>query len=222
MKNEVAVNQIAASMPAVGLEASLRSKRLIGNLLGVHGPHTPRGKQIADGFVRLVEKAILEYQASRERLLAFLENGEADDHFRAQDHFETSLQSTHRAITYLDRLRNMGFRQTDGSAFIPRPRDLEVLRKDVKAKVRELRDFAEHLDQDIVGGGLPAEAEVGIHLGWEKASLNGAEIVYTDFTRWLTQLHHFAGLLSRVNITVGSSHETEKNSEPLHRTDNHR
>lgn len=70
MENEVAVKRIAASMPAVGLEASLRSKRQLGNLLGVHGPHTPRGKQVADGFVRLVEKAILEYQASRERLLA--------------------------------------------------------------------------------------------------------------------------------------------------------
>jgi hypothetical protein len=33
--------------------------------------------------------------------------------------------------------------------------------------------------------------------------LNGAEIVYTDFAHWLTQLQHFAGLLSRVNITVG-------------------
>ena len=212
MENEAAVNRIVASMPAVGLEASLRSKRQLGNLLGVHGPHTPRGRQVADGFVRLVEKAILEYQASRERLLAFLEKGEADDHFRAQDHFETSLHATHRAITYLDRLRNMGFRQADGSAFIPRPRDLEVLRDDVKTKVRELRDFAEHLDQDIVGGRLPAEAEVGIHLGWEKASLNGAEIVYADFTRWLTQLHHFAGLLSRVNITVGPAPATEQDA----------
>lgn len=210
MENKAALNRIEASMPAVGLETSLRSKRLLGNLLGVHGPHTPSGKQIADGFVRLVEKAILEYQASRERLLAFQEKGEVDDQFRAQDHIETSLQSTHRAITYLDRLRNMGFRQVDGSAFIPRPRDLEILRENVKTKVRELRDFAEHLDQDIVAGKLLVEAEVGIHLGWEKASLNGAEIVYTDFTRWLTQLHYFADLLSQVNITVGTAPSTEE------------
>ena len=203
MENESALNRLVVSMPSVDLEASLRSKRQLGNLLGVHGPHKPRGKQIADGFVRLVEKAILEYQASRERLIAFLSEGTADDHFRAQDHFETSLQSMHRAIAYLDRLRGMGFRQADGSAFIPRPRDLAILRDDVKTQVRELRDFAEHLDQDIVGGNLPEEAEVGIHLSWEKASLNGAEIVYADFARWLTQLHYFAGLLSRVNITVG-------------------
>lgn len=204
MENETALNQIAEGMPDLRLEASLRSKRQLGNLLGVHGPYTPRGKQIADGFVRLVEKAILEYQASRSALVSFLQEGEVDTHFRAQDHFETCLQATHRAIAYLDRLRSMGFQQADGTAFIPRPRDLEVLRDEVKAKVRELRDLAEHLDQDIVSGRLPVDSEIGIHLGWEKASLNGAEIRYVDLARWLAQLHHFAGLLSRVNITVGS------------------
>jgi hypothetical protein len=201
-------------MPTITLETSLRSKRQLGLLLGVHGPHTPRGKQIADGFVRLVEKTILEYQSSRERLLAFLKEGIADDYCRAQDHFETSIQSLHRAITYLDRLRGMGLRQADGTAFVPRPRELEVLRDDIKAKVRELRDFAEHLDQDIVGARIPPGAEIGIHLGWEKASLNGAEITYTDFVRWVGQLHHFAVLLSRVHITVSPApaYETEHNA----------
>lgn len=203
MENEAAVQRVETSMPTIALETSLRSKRQLGLLLGVHGPHTPRGKQIADGFVRLVEKTILEYQSSRERLLAFLKDGITDDYFRAQDHFETGIQSLHRTIAYLDRLRSMGFRQADGTAFIPRPRALEVLRDDIKAKVRELRDFAEHLDQDIVGARIPPEAEIGIHLGWEKASLNGAEITYTDFVRWVGQLHHFAVLLSRVHITVG-------------------
>jgi hypothetical protein len=203
MENEAAVQRVEANMPTITLETSLRSKRQLGLLLGVHGPHTPRGKQIADGFVRLVEKTILEYQSSRERLFAFLKDGIADDYFRAQDHFETSIQSLHRTITYLDRLRGMGFRQADGTAFVPRPRELEVLRDDIKAKVRELRDFAEHLDQDIVGARIPPDVEIGIHLGWEQASLNGAEITYTDFVRWVGQLHHFAVLLSRVHITVG-------------------
>lgn len=189
-------------MPQLALEPSLRSKRELGNLLGVHGPRTPGGKQIADGLARLVEKAILEYKASRARLIAFLSEGELDDYHRAQDHFETSLHCVHRAVSYLERLRSMGFRQPDGQPFIPRPRDLEILRNDVKTKIRIFRDLAEHLDQDIIEGRLAPDAEVGIHLGWEKASLNGAEIEYTDLVRWLTQLHQFAGILSRVNITV--------------------
>ncbi|WP_455231009.1 hypothetical protein [Geopseudomonas aromaticivorans] len=145
MENEIFLNRITTSMPELDLESSLRSKRVLGNLLGVHGPHTPRGKQIADGLVRLVEKATLEYKASRERIIALLSEGEFDNYHRAQDHFETSLHSVHRAVSYLERLRSMGFRLPDGQPFIPRPRDLEILRSDVKTKIRVFRDFAEHL-----------------------------------------------------------------------------
>jgi hypothetical protein len=203
MDNEAAIRRVEANMPAIALETSLPSKRQLGLLLGVHGPHTPRGKQIADGFVRLVEKTTLEYQLSRERLLAFLERGFVDDYSRAQDHFETSIQSLHRAIAYLDRLRGLGFQQADGTAFVPRPRELEVLRDNIKKKVRNFRDFAEHIDRDIIAGRIPPGDTISIHLSWEKASLNGAEIAYTDFVRWVEQLHHFAVLLSRVQITVG-------------------
>ena len=212
MDIKAAENRVNVSMPMLNLEPSLRGKRLLGNLLGVHGPDTKRGQQIADGFVRLVEKAILEYQACRERFIAFHEKGEFDDHCRAQDHFETSIQAAHRAITYLERLRAMNLRQADGAPFIPRPRDLEVLRSDVKNKVRVFRDFAEHLDDDIVSGKIPVDAEVGIHLGWEKATLNQAEIVYVDLSRWLTQLHLFASLLSRVSIVIGPTGEPDAHS----------
>ena len=190
-------------MPALALDTSLRSKHELGLILGIHGPNTPRGRQIADGFIRLVEKTILEYQSSREELIAFLKDGFADDHFRAQDHFESSIQSLHRAISYLDRFRRMGFRQADGASFVPRPRDLEVLRDDVKAKIRDFRDCVEHLDQDIIAGRIPPHAKIGVHLGWDRASLNGIEIGYADFIRWVSQLHHFAELLSRVHITLG-------------------
>lgn len=84
------------NMPSLeSLELSLRSKRQLGNILAVHGPPTTRGKQIADGYVRLVEKAILEYESSRQNLTTFLKDGFADDYFRAQDHFETCINSLH-------------------------------------------------------------------------------------------------------------------------------
>jgi hypothetical protein len=190
-------------MPALALETSLRSKREFGHLLGVHGPHAPRGKQIADGYVRLVEKAVLEYQASRGKLLRFLSDGFADDYHRAQDHFESSIQSLHRAVLYLDRLRSMGFRNPNGTPFVPRPRELEPLRDEVKARIRDLRDRAEHLDGDILSQTIAPDAGVAIHLGWEKASLADAQVTYQDFARWITRLHHFALLLSQVRITVG-------------------
>jgi hypothetical protein len=185
-----------------GLDKSLRSKRTLGNMLGIHGPPTLRGKQIADGYVRLVEKTVLEYDSARDKLVAFLQDGTLDDYSRAQDHFESCVHSLHRAILYLERLRRLGFRQADGSPFVPRPRDLEVLSDNVRARVRQLRDASEHLDADIIDGRIPPNAEVAIHLGWNQAQLAGMSVQYTEIAKWIRQLHHFAVLLSRVQIVV--------------------
>ena len=204
MENREAAERVDQSMPQLALEVSLRGKRALGRLLGVHGPTAPEVRQLADGYVRLVEKTILEYQAARERLLAFVSSGFADDYYRAQDQFESSAHSLHRAIEYLDRLRKRGFRKPDGSQFVPRPRELEVLREGVgvRSTIRNFRDRAEHLDEDIVSGRLPPGSDVAIQLGWDRASIGGVELIYADVVRCIEQLHHFAALLSRVQIIV--------------------
>ena len=197
-------------MPSLeGLETSLLSKRFLGNVLGVHGPRLPRSKQITDGFVRLIEKTVIEYLHAREKLNAFLREGYADDLFRAQDHFESCVQSLHRAVLYFERLRQFGFRGPDGSPFIPRPRDLEVLRDPVKRQIRRFRDLIEHLDADILAGLLPEHADTAIHLGWESARLSHSEIRYEDLARWIRQLHHYALLLSQVQLVVSDPSQTE-------------
>jgi hypothetical protein len=163
--------------------------------------------------VRLVEKAILEYQASREKLVLFMVGGgEYDNYCRAQDHLESSVQSLHRAILYLEQLRRLGLRQADGSPFIPKPRELGVLRNDVKTRVRDLRDACEHLDKDIVDGTISPDADVAIHLGWEGADLAGLRISYAELAKCIEQIHHFALLLSRVQIIVGEPPKTKEES----------
>lgn len=195
--------QETLSMPSLSdLDTSLRGKRLIGRIMGIHGPPTLRGLQIADGYVRLVEKTVLEYEAARREFISFLREKLSDNHFRAQDHFETCIQSLHRAILYLDRLRRLGFRRPDGTAFVPRPHDLEVLTDAVRSQVRRFRDASEHLDDDIIDGRIPEEADVAIHLGWHYAKLADIEIRYQELSKWILQLHHFAVLLSKVELVV--------------------
>jgi hypothetical protein len=127
--NQAGVNRIENAMPSLQLlEGSLRSKRDLGKLFGVHVQPGDRGREIADGYVRLVEKALLEYQESRATLIAFLADGTAEHQHRAQDHFESCIQSLHRAILYLERLRRLGYRRADGASFIPRPRARSVAR----------------------------------------------------------------------------------------------
>lgn len=149
-----------------------------------------------------MEKAVLEYQEARTKHITFVADGLADEMYRAQDHFESCIHSLHRAILYIERLRNMGYRRADGEPFIPRPRDLEVLRDYVKARVREMRDAAEHLDNDILDGKLLEGATVGTHLGWDKASLGELQLGFADVARWIEQLHEFAALLSRVHLVT--------------------
>lgn len=202
--NQAAVDRLEREMPSLNhLEGSLRGKRDLGKLLGVHAQPSGRGQQIADGYVRLVEKAVLEYQEARTKHITFIAEGLADDFYRAQDHFESCIHSLHRAILYLERLRSLGYRRADGEPFIPRPRDLEVLRTHVRAKVRDMRDAAEHLDNDILDGKLLEDATVGIHLGWDKASLGELQLSFTDVARWIEQLHELGAAVIYVVFAAG-------------------
>ncbi len=202
--NQEGVDRLMRGMPNLDhLETSLRSKRDLGKLLGVHAQPSGRARQIADGYVRLVEKAILEYKEARSNLIAFLADGTADHLHRAQDHFESCIQTLHRALIYFDRLRNFGYKRQDGTPFIPRPRDLEVLRETVRKPVRDMRDALEHLDSDILDGTLSEDSPAGPHLGWDIATLGTHTLRYADVTRWIEQLHEFAALLSRVHLQVG-------------------
>jgi hypothetical protein len=177
---------------------------MLGNLISVHGPASKHGKQIADGLVRLIEKTTLEYEAARDKFVLYMcDNGEFDHYCRAQDHFESCIQSLHRSICYLDRLRRLGLRQANGSSFVPKPREIKVLGEEVKGRVRKMRDACEHLDKDIIDGKLGEDADVAIHLGWQGIDLTAITISYAELASWIEQIHHFALLLSRVHIIVG-------------------
>lgn len=172
--------------------------------MGVHAPSQAAGP---DRLV-MVMFASLKKQywsiKSRERSwLLFFADGTADHEYRAQDHFESCVQSLHRAMEYLEHLRRFGYKRGDGTPFIPKPRELEVLRDSIRDQVRDMRDAVEHLDRDILEGRLGETVKVGIHLGWERASLGGLTLGYADVARWITQLHEYAALLSRVHLVVG-------------------
>lgn len=184
------------------LELSLRSKRQLGKLLGVHGLPSHRGKLLADWYVRLTEKAIIEYEEARQKLYKFLQEGFADDYFRSQDHFETCINSLHRAIEYLERIRGLGLKSPDGKPFIPKPRELEILSEKTRSQIRNFRDACEHIDKDIVKPSFPLDQEIGIHLGWDKAIILDHKIQYKDLAKWIKQTHNFALLLSQVKIIV--------------------
>jgi hypothetical protein len=193
-------------MPSLsGLDASLRGKRELGRILGAHGSSTSRGLQIADGYVRLVEKTIIEYESARREMVSFMAGGVLGKYFRAQDHFETCLQALYRAIIYLDRIRRLDIRHKDGTPFEPRPPDLEVLSEGVRSRLEEIRDACVDLDEDIINERIPEDAEVAICLGWDCARLADKEICYDEISKWIIQLYQIAVPLSRVEVVVNNT-----------------
>lgn len=209
-ENETGVRRLETGMPSLlNLERSLRSKRDLGKLLGGHKLPSGNGKQFADGFVRHVEKAMLEYEETRNVLLRFLKMGEADDEYRASDRFESCVQSLHKAILYIERLRGMGYGRDDGTPLIPRPRDITVLLDSSKSLVRRFRDAIEHLDEDIVRGSTSEKQRIGVKLGWQCATIADCTLEYLEVTKWIEQLHGIAVLLSRVEVVTGTIPDEE-------------
>ena len=201
------IEQLLDSMPTLDhLETSLRGGRLVsglvGSLTGAPFPADARTSQIADGFVRLVERAILDYRDSQVRLFTHLRGDHnLDDWHRAQDHMESCIESLHRSIVYLSRLRS-GLRNQDGSEVIPSNRELEVMRGTSRDRVRDFRGACEHLDEEIIEGRILASADVSLHFSTRGISLAGIFIQYEEIARWLSQLHGVAASFSRAEIRL--------------------
>ncbi len=207
--NEAGVQRLKDGMPSIDhLESSLKPKHDLGKIIGVYKFPDVRGMQITDGFVRLVDKAVIEYRESRSRLIKFLAQGMADDGCRASYHFESCIQSLHKAINYIERLRHLGYSRGDNSPLIPKPRDMTVLQENVKSEIRKFRDAIEHLDNDIIDGRLPENQIIGVHLGWKVATVGKFHLAYKNIVKWLEQLHEIAAILSRVHLTQGDQGQT--------------
>jgi hypothetical protein len=200
--NPLHLEQLKNGMPDLGLDTSLRAQRQTGKLLGVHGPYDTKGQLIADGLIRLVEKAVIEYDLTKSELLQFLPDGYVFHYHRAQDHFESCIQCLFRAITYLDQLRSCGYQDSNKKPLVPRARELEVLSDSTKKSVRIFRDYLEHLDRDILNGKLNAASDVGPKLGTTAAEISDATLVYVDVARWCHQVHGIASQLSKIIVTT--------------------
>ena len=212
MSNPEGTQKLQNGMPSLAdLDASLRSKRFLSNVLGINSPPTSHGTQLADGFVHLEQKALIEYEALRITLTAFLENGIAEDFHRAQDYAETCVNTLHRCIEYLDRLRSLGFRRADGSPYVPRARELAVLRDDRRRAVRKMRDLLEHIDADILGGRVAPGGDVTVCLTFESLQLGPAVLSYVQMADNIRLLHSFAVELSEVRITVANAPPSSAN-----------
>lgn len=179
-----------------GLSNKLSVERVTWTALRFAAPTTVPGETLAIGFVRLLDHALIEYELARTRL----EEAQATRHLsarlRTQAHLETCIWAMHRALSFLERLHTCGFYLGDGTPLVPRSRGLEVIRRDARDRIRNLRDAVEHVEKDVISGQTDPRGPITLKLEQTGVSLGGAEVTFVELARWLRQMYEVAERLN--------------------------
>ena len=149
------------------LGATLFSRSTISLLF--HGrifPQSPVANRFLTGYLLVTDKAVREYTAGRELLIAYSTSSNVTKMLvEGLGRFETSISSTRRAFRFIDRLT--------GNREIPAiNRTSKRLLNSYKKSIKGIRDFIEHIDEDIHGNdvlkpGMPHLLAInhdGLHL----------------------------------------------------------
>ena len=151
-------------------------------------------------FVRLVDKAMFEYQESRSTIIAQIEEMQRSTEeietgrvlyiLGFTDHFENCINATARLLKLLD-----GIKSESESPFISRQ-----IRKLIRAYSKSfpgIRDVIEHMDERIRGdklvGGLPVMLAIGDE--GDEAMVANHRIKFNDLATALRKLHMVADQL---------------------------
>ena len=112
-----------------------------------HGRESPTDESVSrllTGYVMVTDKAIREYQAGREVLLAYSSsNNQTLLMFDGVGRMETSINSAKRALRFLGRL------STSKSSLLI-DRTLRRLSQNAEKTLTPIRDAIEHIDSDIM------------------------------------------------------------------------
>jgi hypothetical protein len=145
-------------------------------------------------FVRLVDKAVLEYQEAHSALIKQIEEGGAEviptgaaSFFRFIHHFENCINATSRLLKLIERIKCEG-----GALHLPR-----LARRSIEAHGRgvpDIRNAIEHMDEIIRKDELAEGQPVMLGIGGEgdTAVIAGYHVRFGDLALTLRRLHEVA------------------------------
>ena len=158
-------------------------------------------------FVRLVDKAIKEYQEARSTILFQIEEmnrppeemskeGRIIHILGFTDHFESCVNAINRLLKQLERIK-----RKNGSWVIPR-----LTRRVIEAHTKyipDIRNVAEHMEEAIQKDELENGQPVMLMIGGngDRAVLAKYEIMFTDIASAIRKLHELALHMFDVNTT---------------------
>jgi len=151
-----------------------------------------------NNFVRLVDKAVFEYQESRSTIIAqieemqrsteeMVETGRVLHILNFTDHFENCINATARLLKLLDKIKN-----ESRSPSISR-----LVRRLVEAyskSIPDIRNAIEHMDEKIRGDEIVEGQPVMLSVGddGDKATIASYHIKFNDLATTLRKLHAVA------------------------------
>ena len=153
---------------------------------GKEAPSEPSVSRFLTGFVMVTDKAIREYRAGRETLIAYSNsNNQLLMMFDGVGRMETSINSAKRALRLLGRIAS-------SNSSLSVDRTLRKLAQGSENTLTPIRDAIEHIDTDItVTGALkPGEAHLlGVNHSGEYLEIARHRISFTSLANSLRTLH---------------------------------
>ncbi len=157
------------------------------------GPKDQAAKSFLHSFLMVTDKALREYNAARELLIQYIASANQTMlYLEALGRFESCINSVKRGLGFADRM----------AAYPQSPKIERTLRRLFKlyySTIKPLRDAIEHIDEDIISGGI-AEGEaraLTLTRDGECLEITRYRLTFTDLASVLRRLHALAVELSR-------------------------
>ena len=161
---------------------------MLAHVFNAAGPRTIRTGILLRTYVRVVDKALEDYELSRVTFAEFVSRTSNDSLsrlFRATGHMENCLGSIDRAVRFAKRLSE----EAELSGVIP---PLSVTKRATVRRIAILRNGTEHLDARVIAGTISEGDLSAVWMDEEYLELEGVRVEYIELGSWLSELHALA------------------------------
>jgi hypothetical protein len=186
------------------LNHRLAEQRLIRRM--IFGPEsTPQLEHLANGFVRRVDQAIVEYELARQALTSDA-GSEIQAHYRAEYHLETCISALRRAMRFLATMHKR--KAQIGSLPVVDPEHELLPRTSSAKRIVKVRDALEHMDERVCRADVLPTDFTWAKIGRDSIRVHDREelreITYGELADWLKHLYDVASQMGAMSITIGT------------------
>ena len=169
---------------------------LAGSLTGTQVGMDKKIELLRKNFVRLIDKAIYEYQFAREAIIDELEEKNSIIHTIAIiNHLENCINSIHRVFKLYDRIKK--------SPHAPKmDKILKKLAEVYEKPIRDMRHTLEHIDNEIQNDNIKDGQAVALKISkdYKSVEIAGCSMELLDITNILKHLYKIGLIIAKHKI----------------------